>query len=405
MDYLTALDELRSTSADATQHSKHNIIFTARNMMTLRRFLPAFWLLIAVSNACVNATSITTLFQPLLSPMYRPRYRPQRRPQQNQRQQQRQPYSSSVDLHANFRSHYLDDPNWMTNKQVRLWDGRTNNKRRRPNQYSWTTRLVVANVAGFALQTLLGDRFTNWGVKLSHKILNGQELYRLLTPVFLHGNLLHLGMNMYSLTNVGPMTEQLFGPGRFLVSYLVSGAAGNLLSAIMCPNPALGASGAVFGVLAMFGVFLTRNDWLLGQQGEAMQSQVMQSFGINLMYGFFSPRVDNWGHLGGAMGGAAMAYYFGPRLFLANLPTGEGRDETVIVDKPIARLPPWIESVPEKFSNRINRLVRRMQVWKFTDNLPSRPWRRSGGRLKRRNYKSRQFDAPNQSIKPNLDEF
>ena len=38
--------------------------------------------------------------------------------------------------------------------------------------------------------------------------------------------------NMYSLNNVGPMTEQLFGPGRFLASYLVAGASGNLLSAM-----------------------------------------------------------------------------------------------------------------------------------------------------------------------------
>ena len=113
---------------------------------------------------------------------------------------------------------------------------------------------------------------------------------------------------------------------------------------------------------------------------------------------------DNYGHLGGAIGGAMMAYYFGPRLFLAPIP---GTESVVVVDKPILRLPRWIESFPEKSSSSITRLVRRMQVWQFTDNLPSRPWRKpgSGDRLKRSVYKRRQFDAPNQSIKPNIDDL
>lgn len=90
---------------------------------------------------------------------------------------------------------------------------------------------------------------TELGIKLSDKILAGQELYRLITPVFLHGGLVHLFTNLYSLNNVGPDVEKLFGPGRFLATYLVSGITGNLFSALQSPNPSLGASGAVFGIM------------------------------------------------------------------------------------------------------------------------------------------------------------
>jgi membrane associated rhomboid family serine protease len=262
--------------------------------------------------------------------------------------------------------------------------------------------LVVLNVVSFIAQQAY-PRYTAWGVKLSERIMNGKDLYRLASPVFLHGDLWHIAMNMYSLQNVGPIAERYFGPGRFIMSYLTAGIAGNLLSAMMSPNPALGASGAIFGVSGMILVFLQRNEWLFGRQGEAMQSSVVQNIGINLFYGFMNPRVDNWGHLGGAIGGAMAAYYFGPRLYLAPLP---GTESVTVVDKPILRLPRWVESLPEKASNRARRLVRRMQVWQFTDNLPSRPWRTggSGDRLKRTDYKRRQINTPNQSIKPNIEE-
>jgi len=96
---------------------------------------------------------------------------------------------------------------------------------------------------------------------------------------------------MYSLNNVGPMTEQFFGPGRFVASYLVAGASGNLLSAMKSPNPALGASGAVFGVMASLYIFLNRNEWLMGSQGAAYSSAITQTLFINLVMGAVNPMV------------------------------------------------------------------------------------------------------------------
>ena len=220
----------------------------------------------------------------------------------------------------------------------------------------------------------------------------------MISPVFLHGSIYHLFTNMYSLQNVGKMNEEIFGSGRFIISYLVAGVAGNLLSAIQSPNPALGASGAVFGVMSSFYIFLSRHDWLLGRQGRAYADSVTQTLLINLFLGYMNPMVDNWGHLGGAIGGAAMAYYFGPRLYLAELPGGG----TTIVDRPIIRLPRKIESIPERMSTTLTRMLRRMQVWRFQADLPDKPWRRKQ-QYNRPNYNQR-MGAPNRSIKPKIDE-
>lgn len=258
---------------------------TANNMkLALMAFMAVF--LSLLPSAATGASAAYSL-QPIMSPMFggRQRYR-----NRGYRQRQRPPggsYPSSAAIH-DYSTHFLDDENWMTDKNVKLWDVRLNS--RKPNEHSWTSKLILANIVGYAAQ-VLNPRVTQWGVKLSSKILNGQELYRLISPVFLHGGLYHLFTNMYSLNNLGPMTEQLFGSGRFLASYLVAGVAGNLLSAMQSPNPSLGASGAVFGVMGGLFVFLNRNDWLLGSQGEAYSNAITQTLLINVVLGAVNPMV------------------------------------------------------------------------------------------------------------------
>ena len=239
-------------------------------------------------------------------PMYRQpwgrgsrRFTPQQ--QQQQRQQQSSPPHRRMATPVSYRrqqdysTKFFEVDEFQRDKKARLWQ--VNMKTRQPGKYSWTTRLVIANVVCYALQTW-NPRFTQMGVKLSDRILRGEQLYRLLTPVFLHGGVAHLAMNMISLRNIGPDVEKLFGPGRFLATYLGAGMAGNLLSAINSPNPALGASGAVFGIIGAQLVFLSRNDWLLGRDGERMQNAIFQTIGLNLVLGMMNPMIDNWGHLG-----------------------------------------------------------------------------------------------------------
>lgn len=295
----------------------------------------------------------------------------------------RQPYRRK-----DYSSKVMDLETFEREKpRARIW--KANLKNRRPGRYSWTSRIVMANVICYIIQSFW-PRFTQMGVKLSDKILRGEQLYRLMTPVFLHGGIGHLCMNMFSLRNMGNNVEQLFGPGRFLFTYLLAGVAGNLASAINSPNPALGASGAIFGIVGAQLVFLSRNDWLLGRAGESMQGALMQTILINVFIGMMNPMVDNWGHIGGLVGGAAAAYYFGPRLYLMSLPEGG----SFVVDKPVFRLPRKVESIPENIARKFAGLTERFRINPSASQNPDKPWRNPTT-----NYGQRQ-SVPNRSIKP-----
>jgi Rhomboid family len=143
-------------------------------------------------------------------------------------------------------------------------------------------------------------------------------------------------------------------------------------------------------VVGAYYVFLTRNEWLLGQAGQAMTSSITQTMLFNVFLGTINPVVDNWGHFGGLLGGAAMAYYFGPRLYLAEFPSG-GR---IAVDRPIVRLPRHIESIPENVSDQIKRITRRMKVQAYKADMPARPWQQ------RQKWQRMRQATPNRSIKP-----
>lgn len=103
---------------------------------------------------------------------------------------------------------------------------------------TFTGKLFALNLIVFGLQTMY-PAITRMGAKQSDVIREGRQLYRLLTPVFLHGGIGHLFSNSYSLRAVGPNVEKCFGPARFLATYVVSGIAGNVLSTIYSPNPAV----------------------------------------------------------------------------------------------------------------------------------------------------------------------
>eukprot|EP00551_Chaetoceros_affinis_P010257 CAMPEP_0203677934 /NCGR_PEP_ID=MMETSP0090-20130426/30054_1 /ASSEMBLY_ACC=CAM_ASM_001088 /TAXON_ID=426623 /ORGANISM="Chaetoceros affinis, Strain CCMP159" /LENGTH=398 /DNA_ID=CAMNT_0050544981 /DNA_START=38 /DNA_END=1234 /DNA_ORIENTATION=- len=248
----------------------------------------------------------------------------------------------------------------------------------RPGTYSWTTKLVLANVAFYALQ-MISPSITRFGAKRSELIMQGKELHRLITPVFLHGSVTHLMLNTFSLQNIGPEVERLFGGGRFLSTYLAAGVAGNLVSAYYSPNPSLGASGAVFGLMGAYYAFLSQNERILGRSGQNAMSRVSGTLAMNVLFGLSSPRIDNWAHIGGALGGATMAAAFGPKLSLLGLPNGG----SIIVDKPSVRLPPSIESIPTNISKRFRRAKLRMQVDRYVSELTAKPWRKNRGRQKR----------------------
>ncbi len=177
---------------------------------------------------------------------------------------------------------------------------------------------VIVYVLQMGAEFLLGyDLPALLGMKVNEYILAGQ-LWRFVTPMFLHGSLLHIGFNMYALVIIGLPLEKRFGHLRFLLLYLSGAFAGNVFSFLLTDNPSLGASTAIFGLLGAEAVFLYRHRDLFGQQARAALINIAQVAGINLLIGL-NPGIDNWGHLGGLLGGLLFAWFGGPLLRMEGL--------------------------------------------------------------------------------------
>lgn len=178
--------------------------------------------------------------------------------------------------------------------------------------------IIVAITVGFYLlqnlsKTLIGfDVLISLGAKINQFIFEG-ELWRLLTPVLLHGSILHLGFNMYALYSIGPVLERIYGGKSFIALYLIGALWGNTFSFLLTPNPSLGASTAIFGLIAAQGVYIYKNRLILGQSARPMLMNIGMLILVNLMLGL-SPGIDNWGHLGGLFGGFVFAWFAGPSM-------------------------------------------------------------------------------------------
>lgn len=177
--------------------------------------------------------------------------------------------------------------------------------------------LLVVTILVYLLQmgtdALLGyDVPALLGMKINDLIAAGQW-WRLVTPMFLHGSLLHIGFNMYALFIIGLPLERRFGHLRFLLLYVAGAFAGNVFSFLLTVNPSLGASTAIFGLLGAEAVFLYRHRALFGGQARAALMNILQVAVINLLIGL-SPGIDNWGHLGGLFGGLLFTWFGGPLL-------------------------------------------------------------------------------------------
>jgi rhomboid protease GluP len=177
---------------------------------------------------------------------------------------------------------------------------------------------VLVYLAQVASQMILGTDIPQlFGMKYNPLIMQG-EFWRLLTPMFLHGSLLHIAFNMYALYRLGPGLERFYGHFRFLVLYGIAGFAGNVFSFAMTPAASLGSSTAIFGLLGAEAVFLYHNRKIFGGRTQQALQQVILLAVINLLIGL-SPGIDNWGHLGGLLGGASFAWLAGPVLHVEGI--------------------------------------------------------------------------------------
>jgi rhomboid protease GluP len=165
---------------------------------------------------------------------------------------------------------------------------------------------------GYANDASQMDWLEAYGARINDLIRAGQ-LWRFLTPVLLHASIPHILFNMYALVAFGAGLERHFGHWRFLMLYILAGFTGNVLSFVLSSGYSVGASTAIFGLVGAEGVFLYQNRKLFGNQFGRAIGNVIFVVAVNLFLGL-TPGIDNWGHIGGLLGGLIFAWFAGPLL-------------------------------------------------------------------------------------------
>lgn len=131
------------------------------------------------------------------------------------------------------------------------------------------------------------------------------EAWRLVTPVFLHGGIVHFVFNSMALVQLGPLVEEEYGTERLASIYLVCGIAGSAASQILRHSHTVGASGAICGLL---GLLLVHGYRVGGSYGTRLRSSMLQNILIMGVLSFVVPQIDWMNHLGGLAAGAALGY-------------------------------------------------------------------------------------------------
>ena len=200
----------------------------------------------------------------------------------------------------------------------------------------WTFVLLAVNVLFFAGLELSGGstRSANlvaFGANFAPLVERG-EFYRLVVANFLHIGLLHFAVNSYSLFIVGARYETLVGHPRFVVLYLLTGVSGAVFSFVFTHGLSAGASTSLFGVVGGLIAYFFRHRKALGEFGRQSLINMLGIVVINFVIGL-SPGsgIDNFGHLGGLLGGLALGWFFAPSYEMSGMAFGvyQGRKPEV----------------------------------------------------------------------------
>ncbi len=209
--------------------------------------------------------------------------------------------TTGVDLIINVTK----DINEKTEKDNRVYE-----RTFKPKKIVFTNLIILACIIMFVIEcimdgagVLLDGVTTLTALKLGanlRALLQAGEIWRLISAAFLHANLIHLALNMYSLYVVGSQIENFLGKTKFLLVYVISAITGCLLSAVASSSPSVGASGAIFGLLGSLLYFGYHYRTYLGN---VVKTQIIPIIALNLFLGFMSPGIDNFAHIGGLVGG------------------------------------------------------------------------------------------------------
>lgn len=182
------------------------------------------------------------------------------------------------------------------------------------------TTILLLQTALFLISMLSGgwsDKLVlvHFGAYTYFGVATG-EWWRLITPVFLHMDLIHFLFNSFALYIFGPQLEWMLGRFLFSLGYLLTGIAGNLFTYLLAPSVhmSVGASGSIYGLLGIYMyLYFFRKGLLHPDVGKGLFALVV----INLVFSMLWPQINLAAHLGGFIGGMLL----GAPLFAARLRT------------------------------------------------------------------------------------
>lgn len=172
--------------------------------------------------------------------------------------------------------------------------------------------LIAINALVFVPTLLFGTLVYAVGGLIPGLVLQRWQIWRLLTAGFIHGDIMHIGFNMYALYIFGRQVERLFGSRRFALIYGTALLGGSVVVVLFNAQDSLtvGASGAILGLLgALMAYFWRYQETMLGAR--ARLGNLITTALINLGLGLL-PRVSLWGHLGGTLAGLAVGLMLVP---------------------------------------------------------------------------------------------
>lgn len=184
--------------------------------------------------------------------------------------------------------------------------------------FIWVTATcLIVNVAYYIVMVSQGVDYLQpnvadllkWGADYAPFTWGGQP-WRLVTSMFMHCGLLHLGLNMWALWSAGRMLERLVGSIGFLIIYFASGIAGGLASMWWNGDVvSAGASGAIFGLLGAFATFIwNRADSFPLPALRQLRSSLAMCIGYNLLFGASIEGIDQAAHIGGLLTGLVLGW-------------------------------------------------------------------------------------------------
>jgi rhomboid protease GluP len=193
----------------------------------------------------------------------------------------------------------------------------------------WTWVLLAAIIVIYILEEISGGSqstavLKNLGANYGPYVSRG-EYWRLFTANFLHIGLTHILLNGYALYVLGQETEALYGSPRFLVIFLLACLSGALASFAFTYGLSAGASTGIVGLIGTQVAFFVRNRKVFGQLSRSRLTNLLFIGIINVVYALGNPRIDNWGHLGGLIGGLLLGWLLCPFYQVQPLDNGTHR--------------------------------------------------------------------------------